>query len=305
VARSSHAQLVRVGRRKIALSDLDKRLYPSGFTKARVIDYYSRIAPLMLPHLRDRGVTIKRYPRGTNERVFFEKQCPDYRPPWVKTESVPRQLREGDIDYCMIRDVASLVWVINLDAIELHVPVARVSAWDRPREMVFDLDPGPPATLLDCCRLGVRFQDFLGRLDLRSFPKTSGGSGLHVYVPLNTPEVTFDDTKRFARVVAELFARREPKHVVAVMAKSERRGKVFVDWSQNDRAKTMVCVYSLRAKGRPTVSTPLTWQEVEAAVDRGDASGLLMQADEVLSRARRRGDLFKAVLSLRQKLPSV
>src|SRR4051812_10502131 len=230
---SRDVQLVRIGRRELELSALDKRLYPSGFTKAQIIEYYSRIAPVMLPHLRGRVVTIKRYPRGTNERVFFEKECPPFHPPWVKTESVPRQLREGDIDYCMIADVASLVWVINLDAIELHVPLAHTSDWDRPREMVFDLDPGEPATLLDCCRLSIRFRDILANLGLKSFPKTSGGKGLHVYVPLNAAGVTFDHTKEFAHAVAKIFEKQEPRHIVSVMTKSLRRGKVFVDWSQN------------------------------------------------------------------------
>ena len=297
-------QKVRVGRRELELSDLDKRLFPSGFTKAQIIAYYTKIASVMLPHLRGRGVTIKRYPRGTVERVFFEKECPAFHPPWVKTRSVPRQLREGNIDYCLIDDVASLVWVINLDAIELHVPLAQASDWDRPREMVFDLDPGEPATLLDCCQLGVRFRDMLARLGLKSFAKTSGGKGLHVYVPLNTAGVTFDDTKEFARAAARIFERQEPTGVVSVMTKSLRRGKVFVDWSQNDRTKTTVCAYSLRAKGRPTVSTPVTWKEIEAAARRGEASRLVFEADDVLSRVKRLGDLFAPVLKLKQKLPA-
>lgn len=296
--------LVRVGRRKLELTNLEKKLYPSGFTKAQIIDYYTRIAPVILPHLRGRGVTIKRYPRGTNERVFFEKECPAFRPPWMKTDSVPRQLTEGDINYCLINDVASLVWVINLDAIELHVPLARTSDWDRPREMVFDLDPGEPATLRDCCRLGLRFRDVLLKLGLKSFPKTSGGKGLHVYVPLNSAGVTFDDTKHFAHAVAKIFEKQEPKHIVSNMKKSLRKGKVFVDWSQNDRTKTTVCAYSLRAKGKPTVSTPVTWKEIEHAANAGDTSSLTFEAGDVLSRVKRVGDLFSPVLKMKQKLPA-
>jgi bifunctional non-homologous end joining protein LigD len=306
MAASSHViEKVRIGRRELELVDLRKRLFPSGFTKAEVIAYYTKIAPLMLPHLRGRGVTIKRYPRGTVERVFFEKQCPPFHPPWVRTRAVPRQLREGDIDYCLIDDIASLVWVINLDAIELHVPLAHSDDWNRPREMVFDLDPGQPATRVDCCRLGVRFRDMLGRIGLQSFAKTSGGKGLHVYVPLNTPGVTFDQTKQFAHAAARIFEKQEPAHVVSVMTRSLRRGKVFVDWSQNDRTKTTVCAYSLRAKGKPTVSTPLTWKEVEAAAKSGDASSLVFEAKDVLARVTRsRRDLFAPVLTLKQRLPA-
>jgi bifunctional non-homologous end joining protein LigD len=268
-----------------------------------VIDYYSRVAPAMLPHLRGRGVTLKRYPRGTDESVFFEKECPPFHPPWVKTQSVPRRLREGDINYCLAQDVASLVWMINLDAIELHVPLALTKDWSRPREMVFDLDPGEPATLIDCCRFGLRFRDVLAGLGLQSFAKTSGGKGLHVYVPLNTPGITFDDTKTFARAVATIFERENPKHITATMTRNLRRGKVFVDWSQNDQTKTTVCVYSLRAKGKPTVSTPVTWKEVESAAKSGDADRITFVADDVLSRVKKLGDLFAPVRKLKQKLP--
>jgi bifunctional non-homologous end joining protein LigD len=295
--------VVSIGNRKLTLSNLDKVLFPSGFTKAETIDYYTRIAPVMLPHLKNRGITLKRYPHGTDESVLFEKQCPDYRPPWMKTKTVPRKLREGNIDYCMINDVASLVWVINLAAIELHVPLARTRDWNKPTEMVFDLDPGEPADLVDCCRLGLKFHDVLERLGLTSFAKTSGGKGLHVYVPLNSSGVTFDDTKEFARAIAMIFKRENPKHVVSSMDKSLRRGKVFVDWSQNDRTKTTVCVYSLRAKDRPTVSTPVAWHEVAAAARKRDARSVLFQAEEVLQRVQKLGDLFAPVLKMRQRLP--
>jgi bifunctional non-homologous end joining protein LigD len=294
---------VRIANRQLVLTNLDKTLFPNGFTKAQIIDYYSRIAPLMLPHLRGRGVTIKRYPRGVADRVFFEKECPADRPRWIKTRSVPRQLTEGDIDYCLVDGVASLVWVINLDAVELHVPLACADDWNRPRQMVFDLDPGEGATLRDCCRLGVQFRDILADLGLKSFPKTSGGKGLHVYVPLNAAGITFDDTKGFARAVAEIFAKQEPKHITAAMTKSLRKGKIFVDWSQNDRTKTTVCVYSLRAKDQPTVSTPVTWNEVESAAKR-PSSKLIFTSDQILQRVKTTGDLYAPVLKLKQKLPA-
>lgn len=296
---------VRIGKKQVTLSNLDKVLYPSGFTKAQVIDYYHRVAPVLLPHLRGRGITLKRYPSGTDESFFFEKQCPDHRPPWVKTASVPRRSTAGEIDYCLIGDEADLVWLANLAAIEIHVPLARSRDWNRPTEMVFDLDPGEPATLVDCCKFGLKFRDVLARLDLESFPKTSGGKGLHVYVPLNTPAVTFDDTKAFARAIAMIFEHENPKHITATMTRSLRAGKIFVDWSQNDETKTTVSVYSLRAKGRPTVSTPVTWDEVAAVAKRGNAAAITFLSDDVLARVERHGDLFAPVLKLKQKLPAV
>jgi bifunctional non-homologous end joining protein LigD len=302
MARTS--ETVRIGRRTLELTNLGKVLFPDGFTKAQVVDYYARVAPVMLPHLKGRGVTLKRYPRGAADRVFFEKECPRFHPLWVKTQSVPRRLRAGDIHYCLVEGVASLVWMINLDAIELHVPLAQARTWDRPREMVFDLDPGEPATIIDCCRLGLLFRDVLARLGLKSFAKTSGGKGLHVYVPLNTAGVTFDHTKAFARAVATIFERQNPKQVTATMTRRLRRGKVFVDWSQNDQTKTTVCAYSLRAKGQPTVSTPVTWDEVEAAARNRDAARMSFLANDVLSRVRSHGDLFAPVLKLKQRLPA-
>jgi bifunctional non-homologous end joining protein LigD len=297
--------VVKVAKKTVTLSNLDKVLYPSGFTKAQVINYYSRIAPVILPHLRGRGITLKRYPSGTDESHFFEKQCPDHRPPWIKTASVPRRSTEGDIDYCLLKDEADLVWLANLAAIEIHIPLARARDWNRPTEMVFDLDPGEPATIIDCCRLGLKFRDVLARLGLKCFPKTSGGKGLHVYVPLNTPGVTFDDTKEFSRAIAMIFERENPKHITSTMTKSLRAGKVFVDWSQNDETKTTVAVYSLRAKQQPTVSTPVTWAEVESVAKKRDARAITFLADELLERVDRVGDLFAPVLKLKQKLHMV
>ena len=297
--------LVKIGKRKLELSNLEKKLYPSGFTKAQVIDYYSRIAHVMLPHLRNRGVTLKRYPRGTDESVFYEKQCPDYRPPWMATQSVPRKMRAGKIDYCIINDLSTLLWIVNLEAIELHVPLSRTRDWNQPSQMVFDLDPGAPATLVDCCRLGLKLRDVLWRIGLHSLAKTSGGKGLHVYVPLNGASITFDDTKQFARAIARIFERENPRQVVATMSKTVRRGKVFVDWSQNDKTKTMVCAYSLRAQATPSVSTPITWNEVESVARLGDASALNFSPEDVIERSQRWGDLFSRMLTLRQHLPSM
>ena len=292
-----------VGGRRLSLTNLEKVLYPSGFTKGQVIDYYVRVAPAMLPHLKGRAVTLKRYPGGSDEPFFYEKNCPAHRPPWVDTASVAGRSGNAAIDYCVIRDPATLVWAANLASLELHVTMARAAAPDRPTAMVFDLDPGPPAALPDCLRVGLRLRDLLAAIGLKCFPKTSGGKGLHVYVPLNTPGVTFDDTKSFARAVAEVFQRQSPKAVTAAMAKAGRAGKVFVDWSQNDRHKTTACAYSLRARDEPTVSTPVEWEEVERAAETRRGTPLVFTAEEVLARVARRGDLFAPVLALRQKLP--
>jgi bifunctional non-homologous end joining protein LigD len=297
--------VVKVAKKNVTLSNLDKKLYPCGFTKAQIIDYYHRIAPVILPHLTGRGITLKRYPSGTDQSHFFEKQCPDHRPPWIQTASVPRRSTPGDIDYCLLNDEADLVWLANLAAIEIHIPLARARDWNRPTEMVFDLDPGAPADLVDCCRFGLKFRDVLARLGLKSFPKTSGGKGLHVYVPLNTPGVTFEETKEFSRAIAMIFEHENPKHITSTMTKSLRAGKIFVDWSQNDQTKTTVCVYSLRANEKPTVSTPVTWNEVAAVVKKGDAAAISFVSDDVLERVDRLGDLFEPVLKVKQKLPMV
>jgi bifunctional non-homologous end joining protein LigD len=223
----------------------------------------------------------------------------------VKTQSVPRRLRAGDINYCLVRDVASLVWMINLDAIELHVPLALTKSWDRPREMVFDLDPGAPATLLDCCRFGLKFRDVLARLGLKSFPKTSGGKGLHVYVPLNTPGVTFDQTKEFARAIAMIFERQNPKHITSTMTRSLRAGKVFIDWSQNDPRKTTVCAYSLRATDTPGVSTPVSWDELYELEQTGAVDAFAFTPADVLARVDELGDLYADSLAGDQDLPQL
>lgn len=294
---------IRVGRRKLKLSNLEKVLYPkAGFTKAQVIDYYARIAPVLLPHLKGRPLTLKRYPNGVEGMFFYEKRCPAHRPSWVKTARVPSE-RLGDIEYCVGDDVETLVWAANLADLELHTSLSKAARIERPSFLAFDLDPGAPAGLVECCRVALRIRELFEAMSLRCFAKTSGSKGVQVYVPLNTA-VTYDETKPFARQVAELLERETPDEVTSVMSKALRPGKVFVDWSQNDEKKTTVCVYSLRAREQPTVSTPLSWDEVEHTASGKRKKPLAFVAAEVLERVERDGDLFKPVLTLRQKLPS-
>jgi bifunctional non-homologous end joining protein LigD len=294
---------VEVEGRRLSLSNLDKVMYPkTGFAKRDLIDYYVRIAPVLLPHLHDRPLTLKRYPDGVEGQFFYEKQCPSHRPDWVRTEAVWSRHNERSIDFCLANDVPTLVWLANLADIELHTSLALAQDVNRPTMMVFDLDPGPPADIVACCRVGLQLRDLFEQLGLQSFAKTSGSKGLQVYVPLNVP-VTYGDTKPFARAVAELLEKQHPKQIVSRMTKSLRDGKVFIDWSQNDEHKTTACVYSLRAKERPTVSTPVTWDEVGAALKRRSAKLLTFEYNDVLNRVERDGDLFAPVLALQQKLP--
>jgi bifunctional non-homologous end joining protein LigD len=279
-------------------------LWPaSGFTKAGVIDYYARVADAILPHLRDRPLTLKRYPDGVEAQSFFEKRCPSHRPDWVETAPVWSGRNEGDIDYCLCNERATLIWMAQLAALELHPSLSLADEIQRPTVLAFDLDPGDPAGILECCRVGLRLREMFGELGLECFPKTSGSKGLQVYVPLNVG-VTYERTKPFARAVAQTLEREQPKLVVSRMAKKLRQGKVFVDWSQNDQHKTTVAVYSLRARERPTVSTPLQWEEVERAAQREDTDALRFEASDVLERVEERGDLFAPVLELRQELPA-
>ncbi len=240
--------MFKVGNRQVGLSNLQKPLYPSGFTKGEVAEYYVRIAPVILPYLKGRAVTWKRYPNGTAAEFFFEKRCPPHKPDWVHTAGVVSRQNEGTVQHCVIDDMATLLWAANLAALELHVPLAIAAKPNRPTAMVFDLDPGPPATLLDCLRLSLHLRDRLKKIGLKIFPKTSGGKGLHLYVPLNTA-TTFDQTKIFARAIADQLVADDPAHVTANMSKALRSGKIFVDWSQNDDHKTTVCAYSLREPG--------------------------------------------------------
>ncbi|MGH9067428.1 MAG: non-homologous end-joining DNA ligase [Acidimicrobiales bacterium] len=298
------ATVVEVEGRQLSLSNLDKVLYPAtGFTKGHVIDYYRRVAPALLPHLRGRPLTLKRYPDGTAGPHFYEKNCPSHAPPWVPTATVRGRGRGGEqeIRYCTAGDLATLVWLANLAALELHPLLATGDDPDRPTVVAFDLDPGPPAGVVESAGVALLLRRVLDDLGLAGFPKTSGSKGLQVYVPLNRPH-GYDDTKGFAHALARLLAGRHPDQVVERMDKGLRRGKVLIDWSQNDRSKTTVCAYSLRAGEAPTVSAPLGWDEVEAAVG-GRGPGLRFEAGDVLARVERRGDLFEPVLSLRQSLP--
>lgn len=289
---------------KVGVSNLDKVLYPKvKFTKGRVIDYYVKISPVLLPHLQKRPITLKRYPDGVDGFHFYEKQCPPHRPKWVRTATVPKS-DGSDIHYCVMNELPALVWAANLADLELHTFLHRVPALQRPTSLVFDLDPGAPADVLDCGRVALGLRKLFQGLGLESFVKTSGSKGLQLYVPLNTA-THYDKTKAFARAVAERLERAQPKRVVASMRKSERRGRVFIDWSQNDDHKTTINVYSLRAKDQPTVSTPLTWDELAKAVNAGRAERLVFDADAVLKRVKRDGDLFAPVLKLKQKLPSL
>ncbi len=293
---------IEVEGRSLKLSNLDKVLYPAtGFTKGEVIDYYARVAPVLLNHLGDRALTLRRFPNGVEAGSFYEKNCPRHRPDWVGTHRVSGD--DGTIDFCRIDSLAALTWVSNLAALELHTSMARAVDPDAPTMVVFDLDPGAPAAVLECAEVAVWIRDVLAGLGLQTVVKTSGSKGLQVYLPLNTP-ATYDATAGFSRQLAQLLERQAPDQVVSVQRKDLRRGKVLVDWSQNARHKTTVCAYSLRARERPTVSTPLAWDEVEDALQAGDATMLRFEAGQVLGRITERGDLFALTLTLRQELPA-
>jgi bifunctional non-homologous end joining protein LigD len=295
-----HAVVIADGT-EIRLSNPDKVLYPAvGFRKRDVVDYDVRIAPVLLPHLQGRPLTLKRYPNGVDGQFFYEKQAPSHRPPWVHTERI--QMGSKAIDFVVVDDVRTLVWLANLADLELHTSLSRVEELQHPTTLAFDLDPGAPATVVECCRVALLLQGMFSGLGLESFAKTSGSKGVQVYVPLDG-SADYDATKSFARTVAELLEREEPDLVVSRMTKALRPGKVLVDWSQNDFHKTTVSVYSLRARERPTVSTPVTWEEVRATAERGDAELLVFTAPDVLRRVDEQGDLFAPVLSLAQRLP--
>src|SRR5216684_203358 len=296
------AELVVEGK-KLSVSNLNKVLYPKvGFTKGQVIDYYIRIAPVLLPHLEDRPLTMKRYPNGVDAEFFYEKNCPPHRPKWVKTAKVWSEGNNRIMDYCLAQDLPTLVWAANLADLELHTSLAKKNDVARPTMMVFDLDPGAPADIVQCCQVGLWLRDLLGKTKLKSFAKTSGSKGLQVYVPLNTP-ATFDQTKDLSRAFAQ-HLEREHGNVTSDMSKSVRKGKVFVDWSQNDEHKTTICVYSLRARKEPTVSTPVTWDEATNCLRKKKADLLKFRSDKVIARVEKSGDLFAPVEKLKQKLPN-
>jgi bifunctional non-homologous end joining protein LigD len=289
--------------KQLKLSNLDKVLYPAtGFTKQQIIDYYVRIAPALIPHLSGRALTRKRYPNGVDEEFFYEKNAPQHRPDWVKTAPIWSEGNRRMVHYILADDLPTLVWLANLAAIELHPSLAMAKDITCPTMMVFDLDPGPPANIVQCCQVGLWLREIFDHFGLQSFPKTSGSKGLQIYVPLNTP-TKYESTKTFAHALAQLLEHDHPDMVVSDMKKKIRTGKVLVDWSQNDEHKTTVAVYSLRARERPTVSTPVTWEEVEQCLRKKDAALLVFEARQTVSRVEKLGDLFAPLLELKQRLP--
>ncbi len=287
--------------RSLKLSNLDKVLYPeAGFTKGEVIDYYARIAPAMLAHCGDRGITMRRFPNGVDAGSFFEKRCPSHRPDWVQVAPGPGD-RGGPIGYCLLAERASLVWAANLAALEIHAPMARAGDIETPTMVVFDLDPGPGAGMKDCAEIGLWIRDTLDGLGLACLAKTSGSKGLQLYLPVNQPGLTHDQAGSFALAVAQAMEKHHGDRVVSSMRKDLRKDKVLIDWSQNSRHKTTVCAYSLRARPRPTVSTPVGWDEVEAAAS-GEA--LSFEAGDVLARVGTAGDLFADAATVEQELPA-
>jgi bifunctional non-homologous end joining protein LigD len=307
---------VQVDGRSLALTNLAKVLYPGdGFTKAEVLDYYQRISPVLLPHIAGRPMTLRRFPHGVGDLSFFEKHAPAHRPEWVRTEEVvshsSRSRSPGEtISYLVIDDLPSLIWVVNLAALELHVPMWRFpgsgsdtdsgsgsgsdsgpAAAAEPDLLVFDLDPGAPATIVECCRVAEALRPALEADGLRPLPKTSGGKGLQLYAPLGGR--TAEQASELALGYAQRFERELPRLVVSRMTKSARPGKVLIDWSQNNGSKTTIAPYSLRARDLPTVSTPVTWDEVAAC---GSVADLTFTAPDVLARVEAQGDLFAALL---------
>jgi bifunctional non-homologous end joining protein LigD len=302
--RNVDAERLRVDGKEIELSHLDKVMYPeTGFTKGQVIDYYTRVSRWLLPHLEDRPITRIRYPNGVNAEHFFEKNAPSFTPKWIQTFAVPRTSVEATTRYILINDLATLVWLANMATLEIHPFLARVPRLDAPTTVVFDLDPGEGTNILASCEVALMIRELLQRLKLKSFVKVSGSKGIHLHVPLNSP-VTYEATQPFAKSIAESLERDHSDLVVSKMAKVKRKGKVFVDWSQNSERKSTVAVYSLRAKReRPFVALPISWEELRKALKKGDAEAFFFAPEECLKRLKRSGDLFAPALKLKQKLP--
>jgi bifunctional non-homologous end joining protein LigD len=297
---------VHIDDRRLALTNLDKVLYPeTGFTKAQVINYYVQLAEIILPHIRNRPVTLKRYPDGIDKDFFYEKQCPSHRPDWLGIAHLWSRHNEGYIDYCLIDSPAALAWLANLASIEIHPSLSLADDYSHPTVMAFDLDPTLPSDIVDCCDVALLLHETFEHLGLQSFIKTSGGKGLHLYVPLNMPDMTYSQTKHFSNAIAALLEQQDPAHITSNMRKDGRTGKVLVDWSQNDQHKTTVCVYSLRAGAHPYVSTPVTWREIEDVHRSRKSAKLAFEAGDVIKRIKKHGDIFAPVLTLKQKLPHV
>ncbi|HVM44344.1 MAG TPA: non-homologous end-joining DNA ligase [Candidatus Thermoplasmatota archaeon] len=306
MAAAGESVTVDVAGRELKLTSLDRVVYPKvGFTKRDVIAYYSEVARVMLPHLKDRAVEVRRYPDGVARPGFWQRDLPppEQRPPWVQAARVYAQTRKGEIEYPHVVDEPTLLWCANRNMLEFHVFLAPFERPTNARTLVFDLDPGRGRDVVDCADIALVLRDTLEGEGLRVFPKTSGGKGLQLYVPLNCGGVTFAQTKAFARELAEAFEHLRPELVTARVAKSERAGKVLIDWGQNERNHLMVCPYSLRARDEPTVSAPVTWDEVERLAEERDAALLRFTAWEALERVEEKGDLFAEVLTLKQKLP--
>jgi bifunctional non-homologous end joining protein LigD len=297
--------MVEIEGRQLKLSNLDKVLYPAtGFTKGQVIDYYAHIAPVLVPHLAGRPLTLKRYPNGVDSEYFFEKNATAHRPDWVKTAAIWSEGNRRNVNYILADDLSTVVWMANLAAIELHPSLSLAKNIDCPTMMVFDLDPGPPANIVQCAQVGMWLREVFEHFGLQSVPKTSGSKGLQIYVPLNAT-TSYEETKPFAHALARLLEDQHRELVVSDMKKELRKGKVLVDWSQNDEHKTTIAVYSLRAREHPTVSTPVKWEEVEQLLKKKDASLLAFEAGQVLKRVQKMGDLFEPTLRLKQKLPKL
>ena len=302
----STKQRFEVDGHELLLSNLDKILYPeAGFTKGQVIDFYIRVSRFLLPHLKDRPVTLKRYPNGVSGKHFYQKDAPRYRPEWIRTFPVPRREGGEPIHYMLIDDLATLSWCANLANLELHPFLHRAPRIDEPTSVVFDLDPGEGSDILTCARVAFLLKELFAKWDLEAFPKVSGSRGIQVYIPLNG-RATYAQTQPFARMVAEYLTREHPEMVVARMSKQERTSKVLVDWSQNSDFKTTVSVYSLRAKSpRPFVSMPVSWEELRRALSRSNRESLYFAPEAALKRLERAGDQFAPVLTRKQKLPNV
>ena len=302
---ASENEVIEVGTRTIEVSNLGKVFYPdAGFTKGDVINYYRAVAPVLLPYLKGRPITLKRYPNGVNGPFFYEKECPSHRPKWIKTAAITRRQDGKAVNYCVLNDEAALVWAANLADLELHTSLAVGRNVERPQMMVFDLDPGAPAGLVECCRIALVLKAMLDSAGLDGFAKTSGSKGLQIFVPLHTA-TNYEDTKGFAHAFARILEEERPDEAISKPSREARRGKVFVDWSQNDRHKTTVSVYSLRARPRPTVSTPVTWDEVTDAATASSQEMLVFEHNQTLERIEAHGDLFEPVLTTRQRLPKI
>jgi bifunctional non-homologous end joining protein LigD len=301
---TEHTELDIAGRR-LQIRNLDRVVFPrTGTTKAELLDYYVRVGDVMLPHLRDRLLHMHRYPEGVEGPRFWQKQCPEHRPPWVSTTPVYSRDKRANIDYCVIEDLAGLLWAVNVGSIELHTSLHTRDDLHRPTALAFDLDPGEGVDVVGCAEVALWLRDLLAGIGLCAVAKTSGSKGLQVYVPLNTG-VTYAQTKAAARAIAETIETCHPDRVVSRMARALRPGKVLIDWGQNTEHKSMVCAYSVRAKERPTVSTPVTWDEVQDAVAAQDASLLVFELGDVLGRVADRGDLFAPVLTTEQRLDQI